>query len=172
MTVKRPAVVTMKLVVAVVLFMSFGGGRGWAEDTDPMPNEHVRPYWGGASGGTGIEHIELSRSSISFSNLVGRMNLRWVGIRTRGSRDGFAQGDVYEVLNAQQFFSSNRRSGFCPSPVRWMIVGTRQEDNIPGGMILATFLSAKDWRNYNPSGPGLCGDYMYVLDWEISRSAR
>lgn len=129
-----------------------------------MPTNSPRAY-DALSNGTSAtlgETMKLSRTSAHFSLLKGEMKLQYTDTWKNSSDTEFG-GDVYQVLNADQFFSLNKgKNGFCDKPVKWITVKDLS-DTLGEGTIRVGMLSVDDWHKYNPNSLGACSADSFTL---------
>lgn len=152
--------------IATVSFSALAvSGAAAQSRLDPLPTDNIRSY-SAISNGTSAtlgDTMKLSRTSARFSNLRGEIQLQYAGIWNKGADTDFG-GNVYQVLNADDFFRHNKgKNGFCDEPVRWltiMNIGTNPGD----GMIRIGMLSNRDWRDYKSSSLGACSADTFELD--------
>lgn len=107
--------------------------------------------------------MRLSRASAHFSLMKGEMKLQYSGERKSDSdTDTEFSGDVYQVLNADEFFSLNKGSGLCDKPIRWVTIRD-SSDTIGEGTVRVGMLSIDDWHKYNPNSLGACSADSFKL---------
>lgn len=129
-----------------------------------MPTNSPRAYLAVSNGTSATlgDTMKLSRTSAHFSLLKGQMKLRYSDVWKSGSDTEFG-GDVYQVLNADKFFSLNKgKNGFCDKPVRWITI-KNSENTLGEGTIRLGMLSIDDWRKYNPNALGACSADSFQL---------
>ncbi len=129
-----------------------------------MPTNSPRTYVAVSNGTSATlgETMKLSRTSAHFSLLKGEMKLQYSDT-WKNSGDTEFGGDVYQVLNADTFFSLNKgKNGFCDQPVRWVTVKD-SSDTLGAGAIRVGMLSIKDWHKYNPNSLGACSADSFAL---------
>ena len=144
-------------------FMAYGAV---AQSTgNAMPTDSPRAYFAvsdGTSASLG-ETMKLSRTSAHFSSLKGEMKLQYSGERKSDSEtDTEFSGDVYQVLNADEFFSLNKGSDLCDKPIRWVTIRD-SSDAIGEGTVRVGMLSIDDWHKYNPNSLGACSADSFKL---------
>jgi hypothetical protein len=128
-----------------------------------MPTDQVRIYDAVSSRTRNAEgDLKLSRTSAVLPELSGEMRLRYAGMREgAGVYDFEFTGEVFEILNADEFFRLNQ-GRFCPEAVRWLTIRNLGSTSL--GQIVPTFaqsirlgmLTIRDWHDYDPSKPGAC----------------
>ncbi|MBA8879249.1 hypothetical protein [Phyllobacterium myrsinacearum] len=131
-----------------------------------MPTDSSRTYFAVSNGTSATlgETMKLSHTSAHFSLLKGGMKLRYSGERkSDNDSDTEFSGDVYEVLNADEFFSLNKgKNGFCDKPVRWVTIKD-SSDSIGEGTVRVGMLSINDWHKYNPNSLDACSADSFKL---------
>ncbi|POY81532.1 hypothetical protein BKM09_024555 [Pseudomonas amygdali pv. morsprunorum] len=129
-----------------------------------MPTDSPRTY-GAVSNGTPAtlgETMMLSRTSVKFPLLEGEMKLQYDDVWTNSDKAEFG-GDVYRVLNADEFFSLNKgKNGFCDKPVRWVTIKDIS-DVLGEGAIRIGMLSTADWHSYNSNSYDGCSADSFTL---------
>jgi hypothetical protein len=127
-----------------------------------MPTDSSRAYFAVSNGtpATLGETMKLSRTSAHFSLLKGEMKLQYSGERKSDSdTDTEFSGDVYQVLNADEFFSLNKgKNGFCDKPVRWVTIR-----DSGGGTVRVGMLSIDDWHKFNLNSLDACSADSFGL---------
>jgi hypothetical protein len=156
-------ILTGILVAAPVgLLLAFGAVA--KPKVDPMPTGNVRSY-SALSNGTASTlgtTMKLSRTAASFSKLKGELKLQYSDVWKNGNDTDFG-GNVYKVLNADEFFSQNKgKNGFCDEPVRWLTV-MDMSDQLGDGAVRIGMLSIDDWRKYKPDVLGACSADTFTL---------
>ncbi|WP_198379081.1 hypothetical protein [Burkholderia ubonensis] len=130
-----------------------------------MPTDIPRAYFAISNGTSETlgETMKLSRTSAHFSLLRGKMKLRYSGA-WKNSDDSDFGGDVYQVLNSNEFFSLNKgKKGFCDKPVRWITIKDLSDD-FHEGTIRVGMLATDDWRKYNPNSFDACSADSFTLE--------
>ncbi|WP_180898704.1 hypothetical protein [Martelella soudanensis] len=155
---------TLAVFVGVVgLALAFGAAA--KSQVSPMPTDSARSYAALSNGTSSTlgDTMKLSRTSASFSRLEGEMKLQYIDVWNSGNDAEFG-GNVYKVLNADTFFSQNKKkNGFCDQPVRWLTVKDIS-GQIGDGAVRIGMLSIDDWRKYKPDALGACSADTYTLD--------
>lgn len=131
-----------------------------------LPTDAVRSYEALSTDTPEMEgDMKLSRTSARFTKWAGELRLREAGVRKGASRDEREfVGDVYEVLNPDEYFKLNRgKNGFCDQPIRWMTIRTWGDKGDNAARLRIGLLTVADWKTYNPSGFGGCGGASYEL---------
>lgn len=91
------------------------------------------------------------------------MKLQYSGERKSDSEtDTEFSGDVYQVLNADEFFSLNKGSDLCDKPIRWVTIRD-SSDAIGEGTVRVGMLSIDDWHKYSPNSLGACSADSFKL---------
>lgn len=129
-----------------------------------MPTDSPRAYLAVSNGTSATlgETMKLSRSSAHFSLLKGEMKLQFSDVWKSGSDTEFG-GDVYQVLNADDFFKLNKgKNGFCDKPVKWVTIKD-SSDILGEGAIRVGMLSIADWHKYDPNSLGACSADSFQL---------
>lgn len=139
-------------------------GAAAQSKVNSMPTDTPRSYFAVSNGtqATLGETMKLSRKSASFSRLKGELKLRYSDAWNNGDDAEFG-GDVYQVLNADEFFSLNKgKNGFCDEPVRWVTI--KDSSKVLGdGMVRVGMLSIGDWHKYSPTSLGACSADTFKL---------
>ncbi|KYQ96981.1 hypothetical protein AWY96_00090 [Serratia plymuthica] len=153
-------------VASLSAFMAHGAVDQSGEKA--MPTDNSRAYFAMSNGTTETlgETMMLSRTSAHFSLLKGTMKLRYSGERKgdSGSDDSEFRGDVYQVLNADEFFSLNKgNNGFCDKPVRWITIKSLS-DSIGERSIRIGMLNIDDWHKFNANSPDACSADTFTLE--------
>lgn len=106
-----------------------------------------------------LGRLSLSRERARFAMLNGAMTLRYAAHREADSAQDSASGDVYEVLNADDFARRNKPfSKDCDGAVRWLILSPADKS----GLIWVWFLTTPNWKDYRSDTLGMCrGDTFY-----------
>lgn len=129
-----------------------------------MPTDIPRSYFAVSDGtpATYGETLKLSRKSASFSKLKGKMKLQYSDVWNNGKDTEFG-GDVYKVLNADEFFSLNKSTQrFCDQPVKWVTI--KDTSALLGdGTVRIGMLTVDDWHKYSPTSLGACSADTYKL---------
>ncbi|MDI6029389.1 hypothetical protein QBK99_24855 [Corticibacterium sp. UT-5YL-CI-8] len=131
---------------------------------DPLPTDTARSYDALSDGteDTLGDTAELSRTSASFSKLAGHMTLQHAGVRSDDTDTEFS-GDVYQVLNADEFFAKNKgKNGFCDQPVRWLTILDISKSVGPDAVRIG-MLTIDDWRQYTSTSLGGCSSDTFKL---------
>ncbi|WLS10597.1 hypothetical protein Q9314_25290 (plasmid) [Shinella sumterensis] len=146
--------------ISFALVLSLATSVGMAASANDMPSDQVRAYIPISNGTDAtLGEMKLSNSSASFSKLTGEMQLQHAGVRKPDNVDTEFSGDVYQVMNADAFFKSNKgKNGFCDEPVRWLTIGESAVGGIRVGM-----LSSVDWKKYSPTSTEGCSADTFML---------
>ncbi|OCJ02466.1 hypothetical protein A6U85_30310 [Agrobacterium sp. 13-626] len=153
----------VRISLALALSLTTGVSIAASSRSNDMPNDQVRAY-APISNGTDatLGNMKLSKSSASFSKLTGKMQLRYAGVRKPENGDTEFSGDVYQVMNADAFFKSNKgKNGFCDEPVKWVTIGDLSVGGIRIGM-----LSSVDWKKYTSTSTEGCSADSFALQGE------
>jgi hypothetical protein len=152
------------LIAAALLSALMAHGAVAQSSEKAMPTDSPRAYLAVSNGtpATLGETMKLSRASAHFSLLKGEMKLQYSDVWKSGSDTEFG-GDVYQVLNADEFFSLNKgKNGFCDKLVRWVTIKD-SSDTLGEGTIRVGMLSIDDWHKYNPNSLGACSADSFQL---------
>lgn len=155
---EKARLIRISLVVALTL--ATGVSLAAIAGSIDKPNDLVRGYIP-ISTGTDVTlgKMKLSKYSVSFSKLTGKMQLQYVGFRKPENGETEFSGDVYQVVNADTFFKSNKgKNGFCNEPIRWVTISTN-DAGIRVGM-----LTSIDWKKYTLSSVGGCSADTFALE--------
>lgn len=148
---------------SVSLLLAFGAAA--KSKVDPMPSDNMRSYSALSNGTSSTlgNTMKLSRTSASFSKLKGDLKLQYSDVWNSGNDTEYG-GDVYKVLNADEFFLQNKgKNGFCDEPVRWLTV-KNISDQLGDGAVRIGMLSIDDWRKYKPDALGACSADTFTLN--------
>ncbi|WP_122282577.1 hypothetical protein [Pseudomonas syringae group genomosp. 3] len=152
------------LFTAALLCTLLAHGAIAQSSTKAMPTDSIGVY-DALSNGTSVtlgDTMKLSRTSAQFSLLKGEMKLKYSDVWKNIDNTEFG-GDVYQVLNADEFFSLNKgKNGFCDKPVRWVTI-RNLNDSLGEGAIRVGMLSIDDWRTYNANSLGACSADSFTL---------
>ncbi|CAN7574741.1 hypothetical protein [Brucella pseudogrignonensis] len=149
-------------ITSIGLLLAFGAKA--KSKVDPKPTNVVRSYSALSNGTSSTlgNTMKLSRTSASFSKLTGELKLQYTTVWNGGAETDF-DGDVYKVLNADQFFTQNKaKNGFCDEPVRWITVKDISSQ-LGEGTIRVGMLTIDDWRKYKPDSLGACSADTFTL---------
>ena len=159
---KRGNLSGLFLAIPISVLLAFGADA--KSKGTPMPTDTPRAYLAvsNSTPATLGETMNLSRTTARFTKLKGEMKLRYSGVWNVGENTQYG-GQVYQVLNADEFFSKNKgKNGFCDEPVRWLTVLDKSKQLLEGTILVAMF-NIQDWHKYTENSTGLCSIDSFQL---------